>query len=205
MISRRLLVLTCGAVLSAAAPAVSAGFPICTGNFVSHHTANLIVGASVVTDTIAIAGAKPRFTAALGSCPPKLVHPKGTKAGTKFAVTWKKGACGVSAKVKLKGLIASGCATLSGAVKTSKSAPVTAPSGGDGVVASANGETCDGAVGCDAGLACVGCQCVSSIPTTTTTLPANTVSFARDIQPIFPAKCAAQVGCHGVTPGSTLV
>ena len=209
MVSPRVLVLACGAILSSSGPARSAKFPPCTGHFVAHETASLITGSTVATDTIAIEGATPRFTVALvGGCPPKRVHPKGTKAGTKVVCTWKKNECGIPAKVKLKGLIVPGCGTLRGAVKTSKAAPVsfTAPSCGDGVVDGAGGETCDGAVGCDAGLVCFDCRCVSSIPTTTTTtLPGDTVSFARDVQPIFPARCAQQIGCHGASPGSMLL
>ena len=159
----------------------------------------MIVGSAGAADTVAIDGARPRFTATLvGSCPPVRARLKRTRTGTRVVATWTGSACGLPAKVRLLGLIAAGCHTLDGAVKVGKAILVsfTAPSCGDGVVDAPNGETCDGAAGCGAGLTCVACRCVPSSPTTTTTtLPGPVVSFAREVAPILSANCTG-AGCH---------
>jgi hypothetical protein len=132
--------------------------------------------------------------ALVGSCRAVRARVKATKAGTRVACSWKKNGCGLPAKVKLKGLIPPGCQTLTGSVKAGMtSVTFAASSCGDGIVDETNGETCDVAGGCAAGLACVDCRCVSS--TTTTTLPGRTVSFASDVQPILSGSCLG-AGCH---------
>ncbi len=200
----------CGAVSGAAAPARSAPLPACTGRFIAHGSSGVVAGARVVTDTVLVDGMRPMFVSALEpSCPARRARVKGTKKGTRVSCTWKKNACGVPFKVKLKGLIAGDCGTLTATVKTGRTPTTfTAPRCGDGTVDTANGETCDGTTGCDAGLACVACRCGST--TTTTTLPGGTttttlpVSFARQVQPILTAGCLG-AGCHaGQFPAQNL-
>src|SRR5262245_56148915 len=115
-----------GAVLGAVAPARSARFPVCTGRFVAPQ-GSLVVGSTVVSDTVTVEGARPRFTVALtGTCPSVRAKVKGTKGGTKVSCTWTK-TCGLTTNVKLKGLILPGCETMTGIVKTGRTiVPFTA-------------------------------------------------------------------------------
>lgn len=175
---RSVIALAIVALLAGGAQAKSTRERCTTGRFMITGAASILGQQGDPHGPLVLSGGR----VALGpSCRAVRARLSGSKRGTEVRARWPKGACdGLGGPLRLEARIPSGCASMSGVLKTVKprrSEPLTslASACGDGIVDPGNDETCDGA-GCGAGEVCDRCRCIALPPPTVVTTSTSTTS-----------------------------